>query len=101
MAKISNCMAIKLTPSQKQQGSSSAFVPSLYLSNVMLLAPNIDEIRHLANYANVDCICITETWLKCHIHDNVIALDGFNLVRKDRAVIDHGGICDFIRNIKD
>jgi len=89
---------VKLEPSAQREGSLSAFVPSLYLLNVMSLAPKIDEIRHVASYANLDCICVTETWLKSRIRDNVVAIDGFNLVRRDRVDIEHCGVCVFIRN---
>ena len=62
----------------------------------MYLAPKIDEIRHVVQYANLDCVCISESWLRSHIHDNVVALSGFNLVQKDRVDIIHGGVCTYI-----
>ena len=80
----SNCVYISPTTEPTNKGSTSAFVPSLYLSNVMSLAPKIDETRHVAENAKLDCVCITETWLQSHIHDNVVALNGFNLVRMDK-----------------
>lgn len=91
-------MKVNSEPSAQIEGSLSAFVPSLFLSNVMSLAPTIDEIRHVASYANLDYICITQTWLKRHIHDNVVKIDGFNLVRQDKVDIGHGHVCVFIRN---
>jgi len=78
----SNCVRITPTPISTRKGSPSTYVPSLYLSNVMSLAPKIDEIRHVVQYANLYCVCITESWLQSHIHDNIVALSGFNLVRK-------------------
>ena len=81
----SNCVYISPTTEPTNKGSTSDFVPSLYLSNVMSLAPKIDEIRHVAESANFVCVCITETWLQSHIHDNVVALNSFNLVRMDRT----------------
>ena len=62
----------------------------------MSLAPKIDEIRHVVQYANLDCVCISESWLRSHIHDNVVALSGFNLVQKDRVDIIHGWVCTYI-----
>ena len=41
---------------------------------------------------------ITESWLRSHIHDNVVAPSGFNLVQKDRVDIIHGGVCVYIRD---
>lgn len=94
----SNCVRITPNPAIRRDGSLSAYVPSLYLSNVMSLAPKIDEIRHVVTYANLDCVCITESWLQSHVHDNVVALDGFNLVRRDRVDTIHGGVCTFIKD---
>ena len=95
---MTNCIEIKLESTAKRKGSPSAFVPSLHLSNVMSLAPKIDEIRHYASEAKVDLICITETWLKNHIHDNIIAVEGYNLLRRDRIDNEHGGICMYIKS---
>ena len=97
----SNCVRISpnsTSPTQTRKDSSFAHVPSLYLSNVMSLVPKIDEIRYVAENANLDCVCITESWLRSHIHDNVVALSGFNVVRKDRVDTIHGGVCVYIRD---
>ena len=64
----------------------------------MSLSPKIDEIRYVAQHANLDCVCITESWLRSYIQDNIVALSGFNLVRKDRVDITHGGVCVYIRD---
>lgn len=93
-----NCFSITPTSISTRKGSPSAYVLSLYLSNVMSLAPKIDEICHVVQYANLDCVCITESWLRSHIHNNVVALSSFNLVQKDRVDIIHGGVCTYIRD---
>ena len=64
----------------------------------MSLAPKIDEIRYVAQHANLDCVCVTESWLRSYIQDNIVALSGFNLVRKDRVDITQGGVCVYIRD---
>ena len=64
----------------------------------MSLAPKIDEVRYCAQDANLDLICLTETWLQSHIEDNAVSINGFNLVRKDRQLGVHGGICVFVKN---
>lgn len=79
------------------KGSSHLIVPSLLLSNVMSLSPKIDEVRHEAQNANYDLICITESWLQNHIPDSVVSIDGFNLVRLDRKELTHGGVCLFVK----
>ena len=52
----SNCVRLTSTSISTRKGSPSAYVPSLYLSNVMSLAPKIDEIRYVAQHANLDCV---------------------------------------------
>ena len=97
-----NC--IQITPAstdEKSKGSPTAYVPSIFVSNVMSLAPKVDELRHVAKYANLDLVCITESWLKSHIHglrDNVVALESYNIIRRDRTEIEHGGVCVYIKN---
>ena len=46
---------------------------------------------------NLDIACITETWLSNYIHDNVVSIPGYNLVRRDRIDIPHGGVCTYIK----
>ena len=41
---------------------------------------------------------MVETWLQSHIHDNVIALDNYNIVRRDRINRVHGGVCIYIKD---
>ena len=65
-----NCIEIPLKQSSANcsgKRSTNTFVPSFFLSNVMSLAPKIDEVRHVVYKANFDFICITESWLKPHI----------------------------------
>ena len=98
-----NCVYIdpSTTPcksNQAKETSRTAFVPSILLSNVMSLAPKIDEVRHYAEYANLDLVCLTETWLQDHIHDNIVDISGFNLLRRDRKEGTHGGVCMFVRD---
>ena len=64
----------------------------------MSLVPKIDEIRVVTNSINPDFISITETWLQGHVHSNVVELNGYDLVRKDRQSGVHGGICMYIKN---
>ncbi|PFX11873.1 hypothetical protein AWC38_SpisGene24261 [Stylophora pistillata] len=64
----------------------------------MSLAPKIDELRHVVQNANLDCICITESWLRSSIHDNVVPLEGYNIIRRDRVESEHGGVCMYIKD---
>ena len=38
------------------------------------------------------------SWLRSCVQDNIVALSGFNLVRKDRVDITQGGVCVYIRD---
>ena len=91
-----NC-PITATLRGKPSGSSSLFVPSLLLSNVMSLAPKIDEIREVVHNVNFDLVCITESWLKDHIDNNSVAISGYNVIRQDRTEAEHGGICLYVK----
>ena len=82
----------------RRKGSERTFVPSMLLSNVQSLAPKIDEIQHCISNANLDIACLTETWLKDHIQDSVIAINGYNLIRLDRRTVSHSGVCMYIKN---
>lgn len=96
----SNCINIKMTnPANKTHGSLKTYVPSLFLWNVMSLAPKIDELHCIANHGDLDCICITESWLQSHIHNNIVDLEGFNIIviLKDREEGIHGGVCTYIK----
>ena len=68
------------------------------LYNVMSLVPKIDVLREVIHNSDVEIACITETWLRDHIDDNVVNVSGFRLVRLDRINSQHGGVCLYVRN---
>ena len=59
----------------------------------------MNKLRVAICNANVDFACITETWLKDHIVDNIVSVSGYNIIRRDRKIIDHGGICMYVRDL--
>ena len=63
----------------------------------MSLVPKIDEVRNVLGNSSIDLACIVETWLQEHIHDNIISIPDFNVVRLDRVEGQHGGVCVYIR----
>ena len=73
------------------------FVPSLLLSNTMLLAPKIDEIAHTISTLNPDITFFTETWLNEAVPDDPISINGYQLFRRDRANRQHGGVCMYVK----
>ena len=72
-------------------------VPTIMLANVMSLAPKMDEVSEFILHHNTSLAFITETWLKNSVSDGVVQIPRFVLVRKDRKVIDHGGVCAYIQ----
>ena len=57
--------------------------------NVRSLLPKIDEIRFLVHSADLDVVCINESWLDDSVNNNEIAIVGYNVIRNDRNR--HGG----------
>ena len=92
-----NCIPIALS-TNKPKGSMTEYVPSFLLSNVMSLSPKIDEVREVIRCGNYEFVSLVETWLQSHIHDNVINIQGYNLIRRDRVEGIHGGVCVYIKD---
>ena len=67
------------------------------VTNVRSLVPKKDEIREFMIRNEINLSFITETWLKDTITDSVVNIPGFTIIRKDRLVNSHGGICIYIR----
>ena len=63
----------------------------------MSLAPKIDEVRQFANNHQPAIMCFTETWLKDTVDNNVIFIDHYSVVRRDRTHAQHGGVCMYVR----
>ena len=43
-------------------------------------------------------MCFVETWLQNHIHDNVVHVLGYNLIRRDRSDRIHRGVCIYVKD---
>lgn len=93
-----NLVEIPTASLKKNESKNFAYVPTFFLSNVMSLAPKIDEVRDVVRRGNYQFMGIVETWLQNHIHDNVINIHGYNLIRRDRINGQHGGVCMYIEN---
>lgn len=92
------CYVKQVNQVQSKHTNNLFFVPSLGLSNVMSLAPKIDEVGVFLSEHNLDVFCVTETWLKDSISDNVINVNNYSIARKDRSLAQHGGVCIYIKN---
>ena len=97
-ANFHNICSINVNNSQPQQNRNNQFVPSLLLTNVMSLAPKMDEIRVFLSDRGFDICCITEIWQRPAIDDNVVNIKNYTIIRKDRIRSQHGGACMYIRN---
>ena len=72
---------------------SDQFVSNTLLSNVMSLAPKTDEISVFISENNLDLLFLTETWLNNTVEDTHVLLPNCNLMRRDRSIGHHGGVC--------
>ena len=54
--------------------------------NVRSIIKKVDQLRLLLDDAKVDVLTISESWLKAHLHSNLVKLEGYNTLRLDRAV---------------
>ncbi len=64
----------------------------------MSLVPKVDEVSLIVRQGMYDFFSLVETWMQNHIHDNVIAIDGYHVIHRDRQEGQHGGICMYIKN---
>lgn len=65
--------------------------------NAQSLLKKIDEFRFIFVGSNVDFICVTETWFRSDMPDELAKLDGYYLYRVDRQ--GHaGGVAIYVRN---
>ena len=53
--------------------------------NIVSLPKKIDEIRHSMSDKSIDIIAFNETRLDSSFTDNLIHLDGYDIIRKDRS----------------
>ena len=106
MCKTSNEKLININPSNENVGSG--FLTSLnslpnekgfkmVFLNIVSLPRKIDEIRYSMSNKYIDLIGFNETRLDLNISDNMIDLNGYDIVRKDRSR-NGGGVCIYLRN---
>ncbi len=65
--------------------------------NIVSLPKKIDEINFSMSNKFIDLIAFNETRLDANITDNMINLDGYDIVRKDRSR-NGGGVCIYLRS---
>ena len=52
----------------------------------------------ILDFANVDCALITETWFTTRHLSQYVAIDGYDVFRRDRPKRDGGRVCIYVRN---
>jgi hypothetical protein len=65
------------------KGPEIEYAPSFLLSNVMSQSPKIDSVLEVIRCGNYEFVSLVETWLQSHIHDNIINIQGYNLIRRE------------------
>ena len=81
----------------KLEKTSSAQSLRLSLVNCQSLLPHFDEFKDHFVLSSFDVICMTETWLKPVVPDDMVNLTGYNLIRHDRTGKRGGGVGAFIQ----
>lgn len=57
-----------------------------------------NELKLCISDSKLDIVCLTESWLSDSVDDELIAIDGYKLIRNDRQYSRGGGICVYYRN---
>ena len=69
-----------------------------YVTHARSLRNKIGDLLVQTSQTNSDIMCIIETWLTNLIPDEVVHVNGYITVRKDRANgTNGGGICTYIK----
>lgn len=62
------------------------------------LLPKIDSLQIMVNESRPDILNISETWLRGNIPDQLVALEGYDLIRFDRqSKCKGGGVASYIK----
>ena len=59
---------------------------------------HLDEIIKLFEETNLDCICVSETFIKAHTPQSLQKIPGFKFFKKNRISKNGGGIGIFVRD---
>lgn len=91
---------------RRKRGHRKIPLPSIMLANVQSLRNKVDEVqahvRFLEEYRDVCILAFTETWLKEHVSQDVMEIDGFGApfrLDRDPTVTGKslgGGLCLYI-----
>ena len=66
--------------------------------NARSVPKHLDEIIKLFEETNLDCICVSETFIKAHTPQSLQKIPGFKFFKKNRISKNGGGIGIFVRD---
>ena len=93
-----SCESIGNVFSIVQKSKNKKGLKVCHMNAQSLGGAKIDEFRYIFEESGVDLICISETWFKPGMPDNLYQLKGYTILRVDR--ISHAGELRFILNQK-
>ena len=88
---MSSDFLVTLSSIPNERGFKMAFL------NIVSLLKKIDEINFSMTNKFIDLIAFNETRLDPNITDNMVSLDGYDVIRKDRSR-NGGGVCIYLRS---
>lgn len=62
------------------------------------MCAHFDEFNYYFSKSNYHIICLSETWLKPKVLDNIVGLHGFTLFRCDRQGKPDDGVAVYVSN---
>ena len=69
------------------------------LLNARSIVNKLPDLHYLMYHSNIDCLCITETWLSHEITDALLDPDDcYNIIRCDRLGGRGGGVAVLVRH---
>lgn len=65
--------------------------------NLRSLLSKFDILQAEISECDYDIVAVSETWLSSAVSNDVVSIDGFRLLRRDRETGREGGVCFYIR----
>ena len=51
--------------------------------NIRSINPKLEEVVRILAQGDIDILCITETWLNRYVPDQMVAINGYSMLRYD------------------
>ena len=65
--------------------------------NIVSLPKNLDETRYSMSSKHIDLIAFNETHLDSNLNNNMVCINNYDIIRKDRSR-SGGGVCIYLCN---